>query len=61
MSIEYAPQFESIVSKARAEGKRMRVALAGADSESILKGLLRPRPTALSSRSSSATSSAFRR
>ena len=39
MSIEYAPQFESIVSKARAEGKRMRVALAGADSESILKGV----------------------
>ena len=39
MSIEYAPQFESIVSKARAEGKRMRVALAGADSESILRGV----------------------
>ena len=39
MSIEYAPQFETIVSKARAEGKRMRVALAGADSENILKGL----------------------
>ena len=39
MSIEYAKEFESIVSKARAGEKRMRVALAGADSESILKGL----------------------
>ena len=39
MSIEYAKEFESIVSKARAEGKRMRVAVAGADSESILKGV----------------------
>ena len=39
MSVEYAKEFESIVSKARAGEKRMRVALAGADSESILKGL----------------------
>ena len=39
MSIEFPKEFESIVTKARAEGKRMRVALAGADSESILKGL----------------------
>ena len=39
MSIEYAKEFESIVMKARAEGKRMRVAVAGADSESILKGV----------------------
>ena len=52
MSIEYAPQFETIVSKARAEGKRMRVALAGADSENILKA------TVLWSRSSSAITSA---
>ena len=39
MSVEYAKEFESIVSKACAGEKRMRVALAGADSESILKGL----------------------
>ena len=39
MSVEFAKEYESIVNKARAEGKRMRVALAGADSESILKGL----------------------
>ena len=39
MSVEYAKEFESIVTKACAEGKRMRVALAGADSESILRGL----------------------
>jgi phosphotransacetylase len=39
MSVEFAKEFETIVSKARSEGKRMRVALAGADSESILKGL----------------------
>ena len=39
MSVDYAPQFETIVTKARAEGKRIRVALAGADSENILKGL----------------------
>ena len=39
MSVEYAPQFETIVAKARAEGKRMRVAVAGADSENILKGV----------------------
>ncbi len=39
MSVEFAKEYESIVSKARAEGRRMRVALAGADSESILKGL----------------------
>ncbi len=39
MSVEYAKEFESIVTKARAEGKGMRVALAGADSESILRGL----------------------
>ena len=39
MSISYDPIFESIVSKAHAEGKPMRVALAGADSESILQGL----------------------
>ena len=39
MSIEFPKEFESIVMKARSEGKRMRVALAGADSESILKGV----------------------
>ncbi len=39
MSVEFAKEFEGIVSKARAEGKRMRVALAGADSENILQGL----------------------
>ena len=38
MSVEYAKEFESIVQKARADGKRMRVAIAGADSESILLG-----------------------
>ena len=39
MSIEYPREYEPIVEKAKASGKRMRVALAGADSESILKGL----------------------
>ena len=39
MSIEFPKEYEPIVEKARAGGKRMRVALAGADSESILKGL----------------------
>ena len=39
MSVEFAKEFEGIVSKARAEGKRLRVALAGADSENILQGL----------------------
>ncbi len=39
MSVEFAKEFEGIVTKARAEGKRMRVALAGADSENILQGL----------------------
>ena len=39
MSIQYDKAFETIVSKARAEGKPMRVALAGAASESILQGL----------------------
>ncbi len=32
MSVEFAKEFESIVSKARADGVRMRVAFAGADS-----------------------------
>ena len=39
MSVEFPKEYESIVTKARAGEKRMRVALAGADSESILKGL----------------------
>ena len=39
MSVEFANVFESIVTKARAEGRRMRVAVAGADSESILQGV----------------------
>ena len=39
MSVEYDPKFETIVNKARVGGKRMRVAVAGADSENILKGV----------------------
>ncbi len=39
MSVEFAPEFAPIVDKARAEGKRMRVAVAGADSEAILTGV----------------------
>lgn len=39
MSVAFAKEFEAIVNKARAEGKRMRVAVAGADSESILQGV----------------------
>ncbi len=39
MSVERASEFEAILAKARVEGKKMRVALAGADSESILQGL----------------------
>ena len=39
MSIEFAKEFSPIVEKARVPGKKMRVALAGADSESILQGL----------------------
>ena len=39
MDIEFAKEFEPIVNKARAAGKKMRVAIAGADSESILTGL----------------------
>ena len=39
MSIEFAQDFAPIVEKARAGGQRMRVALAGADSEAILQGI----------------------
>ena len=39
MSIDFPKEFEPIVNKARLPGKKMRVALAGADSESILAGL----------------------
>ncbi len=39
MAVEFAKEFETIVNKARAEGKRMRVAVAGADSENILSGV----------------------
>ena len=39
MAVAFAKEFETIVNKARAEGKRMRVAVAGADSENILSGV----------------------
>ena len=39
MSEAYAKNFDGVVAKARAVGKPMRVALAGADAENILKGL----------------------
>ena len=39
MSVEFEKDFLPIVEKARVPGKKMRVALAGADSESILQGL----------------------
>ena len=39
MSEAYAKNFDGVVAKAKAIGKPMRVALAGADAENILRGL----------------------
>ncbi len=39
MKIEYAKEFDRVVEKARAAGKPMRVAVAGADAENILRGV----------------------
>ena len=39
MSMTYPSEFDNIVAKAKADGRKMRVAIAGADVENILKGV----------------------